>query len=277
MAEQDANSVAITGGSVNGTTIGAITASTGRFTSVTTPSVTATVDNLAINSVGTGTITLSSGNGIAFRALDNGTTGNSWAAYGSTVSPVLEASGSATNVNGIVRTKGTGIIAFRTNTVDEQLRVSHTASAVNYVQVTGAATGGNPTLSAQGSDADVGVTLNTKGSGLIRLQTAGNTRLSIDNTGSTTKLGLSASGGTGFQVTATGSQVNSLATTGTVSGSNNVVLSTQGTDTNIDLSLTPKGTGLVRFGTYVAGALTATGYINIKAANGTTYKVLVST
>jgi hypothetical protein len=631
MAEQDANSVAITGG-------------TATLSSVTTPSVTATVDNLAINSVGTGTITLSSGNGIAFRALDNGTTGNSWAAYGSTVSPVLEASGSATNVNGIVRTKGTGIIAFRTNTVDEQLRVSHTASAVNYVQVTGAATGGqttisaqgsdssitlditsknegnvrlraaggnnfegyysvatpvnnlgatgsttgivpilasrgtdtnismafqpkgtgainlaagsrgvnisnggtvtavtitnngataytshptpaitapttaggvqavatsnmyfnsaiattsivnggtgytvgnvltvvggtftaaatftvatvsggvitgitsttggtysviptgtlsvtggtgtgftltingwavrslnitnagsgyieqptitfsggggsgasayatvgsgtivrgigstlefanpngvglrvnstaisanltdyvelsggasgvtngvyvraggsttnnalyiqskgtgnisfftnwvsgaaeqfrvshtasavnyvqvtgsatgtgnSPTISAQGSDADVNLTLNQKGNGLIRLQTAGITRFTIDNTGSTTKLGMSASGGAGFQVTATGSQVNSLATTGTVSGSNNVVLSTQGTDTNIDLSLTPKGTGLVRFGTYVAGALTATGYINIKAADGTTYKVLVST
>jgi hypothetical protein len=54
-------------------------------------------------------------------------------------------------------------------------------------------------------------------------------------------------------------------------------LSVAGSDTNIDLALTPKGTGLVRFGTYVAGALLATGYINIKAADGTTYKVLVST
>ena len=48
-------------------------------------------------------------------------------------------------------------------------------------------------------------------------------------------------------------------------------------DTNIDLALTPKGTGLVRFGTYTAGAPTATGYISIKASDGTTYKVLVGT
>ena len=78
------------------------------------------------------------------------------------------------------------------------------------------------------------------------------------------------------QIAHTASAVNFLQLTGSIATSA-PILSAQGTDTNIDLALTPKGTGLVRFGTYVAGALTATGYINIKAADGTTYKVLVST
>jgi hypothetical protein len=282
MAEQDANNVAITGGTINGTTIGATTAttgkftdltdtgltsgrvtyagtggnlvdsanltfdgtnltaagiqntpigattaSTGRFTSVTTPSVTATTLDLALNSVGTGTINLSSGNGIAFRALDNGATGNSWAAYGSTVSPVLEASGSSTNVNGIVRTKGTGILAFRTNTIDEQLRVSHTASAVNYVQVTGAATGGFVAISAQGSDSNPGIYYTTKGFGSHRFTT---------NTGG---------GSEQFRIiTNSASTVNFLQ----VNGSATTLapqFSAQGTDTNISMAFQPKGTGAI--------------------------------
>jgi hypothetical protein len=94
---------------------------------------------------------------------------------------------------------GTSNIDFGTNgnTGNTQFRVTHTASAVNYVQVTGAATGGRPTISAQGSD------------------------------------------------------------------------------TNIDLSLTPKGTGNVRFGTFTSSILTPTGYVEIKDAGGTIRRLLV--
>jgi hypothetical protein len=49
-----------------------------------------------------------------------------------------------------------------------------------------------------------------------------------------------------------------------------------GDDTNIDLLFTPKGTGLMRFGTHSAiGAETVTGYITIKDAGGTSRKVAV--
>jgi hypothetical protein len=58
MAEQDANSVAITGGTINNTTIGATTATTGKFTSVTTPSVTASSTNLNLYPASTGNIYL---------------------------------------------------------------------------------------------------------------------------------------------------------------------------------------------------------------------------
>ena len=226
MAEQDATAVAITGGTINNATIGATTATTGRFTSVTTPSVTATTLDLALNSVGTGTINLSSGNGIAFRALDNGATGNSWAAYGSTVSPVLEASGSSTNVNGIVRTKGTGILAFRTNTIDEQLRVSHTTSAVNYVQVTGGATGTYPAILGTGSDGTVGLQLAGKG-GTIDFRNNG--------IGTATQ----------FSVAFTASSVNYLNATGSGVSGNAPRLFALGTDTNISMAFQPKGTGAI--------------------------------
>jgi len=49
MATQNANSVTITGGSVNGTTIGATTASTGAFTYISTSSTTSTTPTLGFN------------------------------------------------------------------------------------------------------------------------------------------------------------------------------------------------------------------------------------
>ena len=79
-----------------------------------------------------------------------------------------------------------------------------------------------------------------------------------------------------FRVAHTASAVNYVQATGGATG-NPVTLSAQGSNADIDLSLTPKGAGLVRFGTYTAAAVTATGYISIKDSTGTTYKVLVST
>lgn len=179
-------------------------------------------------------------------------------ASGVTNGVYVRAGGSTTNNALYIQSKGTSSISFFTNWVTsaaEQLRVSHTASAVNYVQVTGGATGNRPTISAQGSDTNIGVNFQTKGSGQHVFYTNAGSAISF----------VTGNGGANY------AQIN-----GAAAGSSPALL-ISGSDTNIDLSLTPKGTGLVRFGTYVAGALTATGYINIKAADGTTYKVLVST
>jgi hypothetical protein len=80
------------------------------------------------------------------------------------------------NANFGLYSNGTGYIALgtagTTNTV--QMRVSHTASAVNYVQVTGGVTG-NPatvTASAQGSDSNVNMRLTPKGTGTLLTATA---------------------------------------------------------------------------------------------------------
>lgn len=91
-------------------------------------------------------------------------------------------SAGAAQVGGIYQSTSAAALAFSTNTgpqgfytggrsSGEQMRVSHTASAVNYVQVTGAATGSAPTISAQGSNADIDLTLTPKGAGTIRFGT----------------------------------------------------------------------------------------------------------
>jgi hypothetical protein len=381
MAEQDANSVAITGGTINGTTIGATTASTGTFTTLiggadvanygqlTGGATTKAIEwkslgsdsNVAfsIRSKGTGAINLAAGssgvnisNGGTVTAITrtaggsgyataptvtisppttaggvqatatctvtagsvnttftitnagsgyieqptvtfSGGGGSGAAAYATvgsipTVKTIASAlsfttpssevfrivdanssgqnyislessgggsnfrnAGAGTNLSTYFISKGTGTISFATNasTSTEQLRVAHTASAVNYVQVTGGATTVSPVISAQGSDTNISLNLSSKGTGVVNSNPAMNIGRGSTN-----------------WVQGTGSS------TGVAVG-----FSALGGDTNIDLALTPKGTGLVRFGTYVAGALTATGYINIKAADGTTYKVLVST
>jgi hypothetical protein len=48
-----------------------------------------------------------------------------------------------------------------------------------------------------------------------------------------------------------------------------------GSDTNIDIALTPKGTGVLSFGTYTAGILAQAGYIQIKDAAGNVRNLLV--
>jgi hypothetical protein len=148
-------------------------------------------------------------------------------------------------------------IAFYTNgrVTTNQFTVSHTASAVNYVQVTGAATTGAPIVSAQGSDTNITLFYQTKGVGSHVFGTRGTTQQ--------------------FRVADTGSAVNYVQVTGAVAGAA-PVMSAQGSDTNIDLTLTPKGTGNVRFGIYTANmALVIQGYIEIKDAGGTIRKLAV--
>jgi hypothetical protein len=126
---------------------------------------------------------------------------------------------------------------------------------VNFVQVTGAATGGQPNITAQGSDAAIGLTYRTKGNFNHQFQ--------------------NGSFGIGFEVAPVASTANYVRAT---SGATTVApsLSAVGSDTNIDLALTPKGTGNVRFGTYTADmTLIVQGYVEIKDSGGTIRKLAV--
>jgi hypothetical protein len=82
---------------------------------------------------------------------------------------------SVSNTDLYLSSAGTGNLRFYTNSVAQtQMVVSHTASAVNYVQVTGGATG-NPatvTASAQGSDSNVNMRLTPKGTGTLLTATS---------------------------------------------------------------------------------------------------------
>jgi len=150
-------------------------------------------------------------------------------------------------------------ISFTTGssaTVDgsTQFTVANTTSAVNYVQVTGGATGGTVQVTAQGSDVAVGLQFVSKSASIIFVTRSGNAR--------------------SFNILDSASPVNYLQVQGNTAGVA-PILSAQGTDTDIDLALTPKGAGNVRFGTYTASVLTPTGYVTIKDSGGTTRRLLV--
>jgi hypothetical protein len=134
--------------------------------------------------------------------------------------------GSGTNLGLYWLTKGTSSHAFATNnnTATVQFQVAHTASAVNYVQVTGSATGYNPVISVQGSDATRSLQIASKGTTFVYLQNNGNV--------------------SHFSAGGTSLAVNFLNARGNASGTG-PALEAVGTDTNIDLALTPKGTGAV--------------------------------
>jgi hypothetical protein len=68
-------------------------------------------------------------------------------------------------------------------------------------------------------------------------------------------LDLQTSGGTQFEIAHTASSVNFLQATGSASGAGTATLAASGTDTNIDIVLTPKGTGAVRLGTAANGSV----------------------
>jgi hypothetical protein len=192
-----------------------------------------------------------------FRIVDANSTGQNYISLESSGGGSnFRNAGAGTNLSTYFISKGTGTISFATNasTSTEQLRVSHTASAVNYVQVTGGATGTTVQVTAQGSDAAVGLQLVSKTASIVFVTRSGNAR--------------------SFNILDSALPVNYLQVQGNTAGVA-PILSAQGTDTDIDLALTPKGTGLVRFGTYTGTILTPTGYIEIKDSGGTIRRLLV--
>lgn len=80
-----------------------------------------------------------------------------------------------------------------------------------------------------------------------------------------------------FRVAHTASAVNYVQVTGstTTSGLGIATVAGDGTATNVDVALTPKAAGRVRFGSYTATLLTQTGFIEIKDSGGTTRRLLV--
>jgi hypothetical protein len=289
MAEQNANTVAITGGSIDGTTVGATTASTGAFTTL---SASSTVSGTGFSTylasppaiggtaaaAGTFTTLTATGQtslgGVAgsegFRTYVPTTTGTWLSTRTTSASTFVGTEG--TSLPLVVNTNS-GIFSVRTSALGgvslEQFRVSNTASAVNYVQVTGAATGAAPVMSAQGSDAAVGLTFNTKSTGVHTFQTNGTTRLLI-NSGGTVQLGY-ANAVPCFTAAGAASQVNGLQVAGSVAGSS-PVLSTTGTDTDIDLTLTPKGAGRVNITTSIKPKVNSVASVTSPLAwNSTSY------
>jgi hypothetical protein len=87
----------------------------------------------------------------------------------------------------------------------------------------------------------------------------------------------SSSGSNQFLVSHTASAVDYVQVTGGTTATKIVTISAQGSDTDVDLALTPKGTGRVRFGTYTAVVTAVAGYIEVKDSGGTLRKLAVLT
>ena len=250
MSTQNANAVAITGGTIDNTVIGGTTPVAGTFTTLTGNSTsqfgrssanyvqivgaaTTVAPNISAQGGDTNIpLRLSSKNDATIYGVTNGVISfDTYAPSGSVnylrlrgnasgTGAAVESFGSDSNVDIILSTKGTGALRTYTNS-NQQLAVTNTASAVNYVQATGAATGGVPTISAQGSDSNVSLFLNAKGTGNVFLQVGG---------------------ANVFQAAGSSTSANRILTQANNAGTAPAIQSV-GSDTNIDINLTTKGTG----------------------------------
>jgi len=161
LAEQDANAVAITGGTIDNTVIGGTTPAAGTFTTLTSNGLT----------------TLTNGSG-SLVIDDGGGTASTMRLIGQTVSLGRNRIYSPAQLR--ISTGATNSIRFNTAASSTpsgdgnlQFLVADTASAVNYLNFTGAATGSAPELSAQGSDTNINLKLTPKGTGALQVTGTG--------------------------------------------------------------------------------------------------------
>ncbi|NDG20072.1 MAG: hypothetical protein EB117_17665, partial [Betaproteobacteria bacterium] len=121
----------------------------------------------------------------------------------------------------------------------ELLYLVATASAVNELNLANAATGNAPSLTATGGDANVGIQLTPKGTGRTTVTqlttTSPRVLTAINDTNGNELIG----------IIATASAVNEITVANAATG-NNPVISATGGDTNVGITLTPKGTGAVK-------------------------------
>jgi hypothetical protein len=214
----------------------------------------------------------------------------------------LIATGSASGSPGMYATAGSltfsggggaGVNFYSNLFTELQLNITRTASAVNYANVTGAATGSGPIYSVAGSDTNIDLNLTPKGTGSVISNVNGGTfSIARDSASNAVKLTapnqnlyVQSSGGGAIlfntsdgttlnqmRITSTASVVNYLNVTGSATGSG-VTLSAQGSDTNIDINLVPKGTG----STVYTGGVTVNGTVTAQNATlkGTGTNLLV--
>jgi len=79
--------------------------------------------------------------------------------------------GASTNASLLLRSRGTGSVYMGGSDGTYLFRADRVASAVNYVSTTPAVTGGTPALTGNGTDANIDLLLQGKGTGLVRFGT----------------------------------------------------------------------------------------------------------
>jgi hypothetical protein len=162
---------------------------------------------------------------------------------------------SASADRGQINALTTSVFAF-----SAQVEIGSTANT--YIPTTTTAVYGTPTLSFSGVSS---IGLESNGSLYASSAGTGNVRFYTNNVVSEQ-----------MRVSNTTSAVDYLQVTGSATGNPaNITMSAQGSDANINLVFTPKGTGTVKFGTFTAGILVQTGYITITDSGGTSRRLLI--
>ena len=148
---------------------------------------------------------------------------------GSTVCTVGISADTATNVALLLTSLGTSYLDLRTGGgANRAIRVNDVASAVNYIVIKGAVTGDNVSMSATGSDTDVGLTLSTAGAGSMVFRTGSGADKAM-------------------QISATADAINYLVIKGGATGGSVSLVATGG-DAAVNLLVQAFGTGAVRVG-----------------------------
>jgi hypothetical protein len=209
---------------------------------------------------GTGSTYIKSGGNTAFKidGAYGGATGvNYWNPSGSGTGNGLrmDIGGSDADVSMFFIAKGLGSIFFNSggSSGTTQLKVSPIASAVNFVQVSGAATGSGPSISAQGSDGNASLLINSKGNSdlFLRAGTAG-------------WVSLEPGGNRAFAVRHITSQVNYLTVWGSAAAGNNTTLSAEySSAANVAINLVPKGNAAVMITGNTTGIIAAANSIYV--------------
>ena len=184
------------------------------------------------------------------------------------------ATGTDTNIDLELRSKGSGDVVLADDSGNEILIAADVASAVNEVTVTNAVTTAPPFIQATGGDTNIDLELRSKGSGdVVLADDSGNeiliaadvasavNEITITNAATGNAPIIQSSGETniGFQLqdsngneiilgASTASAVNEITATNAATA-NAPALSATGGDTNIDLNLVTKGTGQIDIGT----------------------------
>ncbi len=135
----------------------------------------------------------------------------------------LGVAGADSSIGMVLQSKAGGSYALQDNTGSRGLLVTPITGGVNYLQVTNAATGGGPNMVALGADANIRMNFTSKGTGDFVFWAAGSAALNVWNPANA---------------------VNYITVNGQATGSP-PSLSVSGSDADINLRITAKGTGKI--------------------------------
>lgn len=182
--------------------------------------------NSGIYRVSENTIGIAGAGQDVVRFVGDGSDVNYWQFKGSNAgaSVRIEAQGTDANISLNQNGKGTGGVLFGNGNGTQFEVVGPAASTVNRIRVAGAAAGARPSFTAFGADGNLGIDYVAKGTGQ---------HLFTNQNGASFAIGAS-----------TASLVNYLRAAGGPTGDAPQILA-EGSDTNVTLKLTPKGTGSV--------------------------------